>query len=66
MKSVSALTRSISALRASITSALTLVPRPRATTSAVSASSSGSRTVVVLRNTRSSYRAIRNVPPSGP
>jgi len=46
MNSVSSLTRSISALRASSTSELTLMPRAREMTSAFSASSSGIRTVV--------------------
>lgn len=58
MNSASSFTRAISAMRASMTRALTLTPRPRATTSAVAASSSGSRTVVVFRATPSRYYAI--------
>jgi len=48
MNSSSCRTRSTSAVNASTTSVLTLIPRPRATTSTVEASSSGSRTVVVF------------------
>ena len=55
MNSSSRLTRSISASSASITRAFTLMPRPRATTSAVSARSSGIRTVVVFRVMQSCY-----------
>ncbi len=58
VKPLSWRTRSISAARASRMSAFTLMPRVRATTSAVSASSSGRRTVVVLRVMQSGYQAI--------
>ncbi len=48
MNSPSWRTRSTSAVNASTTSVLTLIPRPRATTSTVVASSSGIRMVVVF------------------
>jgi len=65
MKSVSDLTRSISACSASIMSVFRLIPRPLAIKSAFFARSSGIRTVVVLFDTTPWYHDCVISAPSG-